>query len=318
MGASHSPADLLTALSKVPFPSGVNIVILGPPDLLVPPLFSLYPAQDSIFMTDHPVSAIKKKKDSSMLLGLRLLKQKQIDAFVSAGNTGALVLGAKIILSTLPKIHRPALLSLIPTKKKAVAVLDLGANIDCKTHHLIQFALLASAYLQTKGNSHPRIGLLNIGEESMKGTSVLRQAYQKLESIENAPFSFVGNIEGQSVFDGDVDALITDGFTGNVFLKTAEGITSLILDQLHAILPKETIAAYEAQLTELQRYLYCSEYSGALLIGLKGIVIKCHGYSTPEGFVSGVKGAISLVLEQFMDRFQKILESYCFTRFDQV
>lgn len=261
-------------------------------------------------MEENPIVVLRKKKGASMFVGLRLLKQGKIDALVTAGNTGALVLGSKIILSNLMRILRPAFLSFMPTKKKPVAVLDLGANIQCKANHLVQFALLASAYLNILGNKTPKIGLLNIGEEPLKGTSELRLAYTQLQSKANAPFKFIGNIEGKSVFDGDADALITDGFTGNIFLKTAEGIASLILDRIHANLPKETLHSLGPQLIDLHKHLHYAEYSGALLLGVKGIVVKCHGYSTPKAFINGVKGAIDLVTQNFLKKFQKELYQY--------
>ncbi len=308
MGNTHSPRELLDALRQIPPEKGVELIPIGTPDLAAGSPFSIVPTPDFITMDDNPIKALKKK-EASMLLGLRLLKQKKIDALVTAGNTGALVLGSKIILSSLPQIKRPAFLSFMPTKKHPVAILDLGANVECKSTHLVQFALLATAYLHTQGNAHPRIGLLNIGEESLKGTSELRLAYQKLKTFPNPPFKFSGNIEGKSVFDGDVDALVTDGFTGNVFLKTAEGIASLILDKMNTALSKETLQALGPQLSDLQKHLHYAEYPGALLLGIKGIVIKCHGYSTPKAFVNAVKGAIALTKAHFLKSFQSSLKN---------
>lgn len=310
MGSDHSPAVLLDALRDISPQEGIELVVIGSPDLAQLSPFIFHSAHDFIAMSDNPVTALRKKKGASVLVGLRLLKQGKIDAFVSAGNTGSLVLGAKIILSTLPKVQRPAFLSFMPTKKHPVAVLDLGANVQCKATHLVQFAILASAYLRIKGVENPKIGLLNIGEEPLKGTSELRLAYHQLKTLAKAPFKFSGNIEGKSVFDGDVDALITDGFTGNVFLKTAEGIASLILDRMNANLPKETLSVLGPQLFDLQKHLHYAEYPGALLIGVKGIVIKCHGYSTPRAFVNGVQGAIDLATQGFMEKFQTHIKEY--------
>jgi glycerol-3-phosphate acyltransferase PlsX len=242
-------------------------------------------------MDEHPLHSLRRKKNASIPVGMRLLKEGKIDAFVSSGNTGALVSSAKMILSMLPGIHRPALLALMPTKKNPVAVLDVGANIQVKAQHLVQFAHVGAAYQKARGIDHPTVGILNIGSEALKGTSELRLAYQKLLNLKNAPFRFAGNIEGKSVFDGDVDVLVTDGFTGNIFLKTAEGIASLILDRLHAHIPASELK--KLNISDLQRHLHYAEYPGALLAGVRGIVIKCHGYTTPQGFANGVLGAIN-------------------------
>ena len=310
MGNDHSPALLLEALREILPQGDIELLCLGAPDLAKNSPFPFHSTPDFVTMDDKPVAALKKKKKASMFEGLRLLKAGKIDAFVSGGNTGALVLGSKIILSSLPRINRPALLSFVPTKKHPVAVLDLGANIQCKASHLVQFALMASAFLHTKGIQKPRIGLLNIGEEPLKGTSELRQAYHLLQTYKNPPFKFAGNVEGKSVFDGDVDALITDGFTGNVFLKTAEGIASLILDRMNVNLSPETLKTLGPQLSDLQKHLHYAEYPGALLLGVRGVVIKCHGYSTPKAFVNAVRGAIDLAKNGFMESFQTSLISF--------
>jgi glycerol-3-phosphate acyltransferase PlsX len=262
-------------------------------------------------MDEDPRAALRKKPGSSLCVGVKLLHEGKIDAFVSAGNTGALVLAAKLFLTTLPGIRRPALLALMPTKKRPIAVLDVGANIQTKAPHLVQFALMGAAYLVSRGIERPALGILNIGSEPIKGTSELRRAYHLLEEIaQGTPFRFAGNIEGKSVFEGAVDGLVTDGFTGNVFLKTAEGIASLILDRIDASLPKATRLQVSTQIADLHRHLHYAEYPGALLIGVRGIVVKCHGYASPQSFANGVKGAIDLVQSRFMKIFPNTLQAY--------
>jgi glycerol-3-phosphate acyltransferase PlsX len=257
-------------------------------------------------MDESPLIALRSKRDSTLARGLRLLKEKSIDAFVTAGNTGAFISAAKINLGVFPKLLRPALLALMPTKKKPLAVLDVGANVDVKVAHLIQFAHLGATYQIARGIAKPSVGILNIGSEPLKGTSELRLAYQHLKNLPNPPFRFAGNIEGKSVFDGDVDVLITDGFTGNIFLKTAEGIANLILDRLQARIPASISQEIEPQLSDLKRHLHYAEYPGALLIGVKGICIKCHGYTTPEGFINGVKGAVEFASANFLQTLEKL------------
>ncbi|HSX25632.1 MAG TPA: phosphate acyltransferase PlsX [Chlamydiales bacterium] len=303
MGSDNAPIDLLNALNSLPLPPGVELLFIGTPEFETK-AHRYQIAPEIIGMEEHPLHALRRKRNSSLAVGLRLLKEKKIDAFVSAGNTGALVSCAKMTLSTLPGILRPALLALMPTKKNPLAVLDVGANIQAKAKHLIQYALIGAAYQKTRGIKNPTIGILNIGSEAIKGTSELQIAYQALQSL---PLHFAGNIEGKSVFDGNVDVLITDGFTGNIFLKTAEGIASLILDRLHAHIPPTELKKLQPQLTDLQHHLHYGEYPGALLAGVNGIVIKCHGYSTPRAFANGVLGAIALSSHNFLSTLQSHL-----------
>lgn len=291
MGNDNAPRILLDALKGTTLPAGVQLAVIATPDFKndAPP-FQFIPASEVIEMDEHPLLALRRKKNASMNIGMRLLKEGKIDAFVSAGNTGALVSSAKMILSTLPGILRPCLLTLMPTKKNPIAVLDVGANLQVKASHLVQFASIGAAYQKVRGIQMPSVGLLNIGSEALKGTSELRLAYHQLQG--KTSFRFAGNIEGRSVFDGDVDVLVTDGFTGNVFLKTAEGIASLILDRLQV--PPSEFKNFQS--------LHYAEYPGAILAGIRGIVIKCHGYSTPKGFTNAVLGAIELAKEGFVQK----------------
>lgn len=282
---------LLSALQELSLPKEAQLVVIATPDLKHQSSpFEFIPAHEVIGMEEHPLLALRRKKNASMNIGMRLLKEKKIDAFVSGGNTGALVSSAKMILSTLPGILRPCLLTLMPTKKNPIAVLDVGANLHVKASHLIQFASIGAAYQKIRGNPNPTVGLLNIGSEPLKGTSEHRLAYHQLQT--KTSFRFAGNIEGRSVFEGDVDVLVTDGFTGNVFLKTAEGIASLILDRLQV--PPSEFKKFQS--------LHYAEYPGAILAGIRGIVIKCHGYSTPKGFTNAVLGAIELAQENFVQK----------------
>ena len=298
MGSDNAPSDLLQAAKDLLPMKGFELVAIGHPEFqpLAGPL-QYQRATEVIEMDDSPLSAVRKKKDSSLCVGLRLLKAGEIDAFISAGNTGALVSASKIILGNLPGIMRPALLALMPTKKKPIAVLDVGAGVEAKSNLLIQFASMGAAYQRARGIKRPLVGLLNIGSEEIKGTSELRLAYKKLQKLSTPDFEFVGNVEGTSVFNGDVDVLVTNGFTGNIFLKTAEGIASLILDRLYTDLPAEALQKIHSPLSDLRKQLHYAEYPGAFLVGVQGIVIKCHGYSTPQGFANAIHGAATLIKE---------------------
>ncbi len=305
MGNDNSPETLLSALKELEIDSSVRLVVFGLPEYKELSSFEYVTTNEFISMDDHPLNALRRKKEASLCVGLRALKAKKIDAFVSAGNTGALVTGAKIILGNLPGVLRPALLARMPTKKEPVAILDVGANVQVKACHLVQFALLGAAFSKSQGIEKPTVGLLNIGSEAIKGTSELRIAYQELKTLPRAPFHFAGNIEGKSVFDGDVDVLITDGFTGNVFLKTAEGIASLILDRFGALLPPEEYKKLGPRIRDLSGHLHYAEYPGAILAGVQAVVIKCHGYSTPRAFLNAVTGAVQLVRGNFIERIEK-------------
>jgi len=302
MGSDNDATSLLEAAAALlpSLPSDIHLVAIGTKDLQSKALsqkLSFICASEVIAMEEHPLRALRKKKDASLVVGLKHLKEGKLDALVSAGNTGALISASKLILKTFPKLSRPALLALMPTKKKPVAVLDVGANLTAKSTHLVQFAKLGTAYQKARGITAPRIGLLNIGSEASKGTFEIRLAYQELSKFEG----FSGNIEGKSVFDGDVDVLVTDGFTGNVFLKTAEGIASLVLDRFHAHIPKETLHLMQKHLDDFQRHLHYAEHPGALLAGVNGTVVKCHGYSTPIAFANAIRGAVELAHHHFID-----------------
>lgn len=312
MGGDHPPSLLLQALKNLPLPPSYQLTLIGTSEWKQSASdFSYVIAPEVIGMEEHPVLAIKRKKQSSLCVGMRLLKEGKISAFVSAGNTGALVSSAKLILSTLPSILRPALIALMPTKKSPVAVLDVGANVQAKAKLLLQFAQIGAAYQRARGITHPKVGILNIGSEALKGTSELQLAYQALKANPHLPFQFCGNIEGTAVFNGEVDVLVTDGFTGNIFLKTAEGLASLILDRLNAHIPPQELKKLEPQLKDLQRHLHYAEYPGALLAGVQGIVVKCHGYSTPQAFANAVQGAIELVQHDFLKTLKNCLFKDC-------
>lgn len=274
--------------------------------------FNCHVVTEVIAMEDDPLVAVRRKKDSSILVGMKQLKHFKLDAFISAGNTGALLASATLSLPLLPGIDRPALMTLMPTKLEPVAVLDVGASVNAKAENLLQFAQMGIAYQKTRGIKHPTVGLLNIGEERQKGTPELRKAYEILETLNrDAPFDspvFIGNIEGRNVFHGKLDVLITDGFTGNVFLKTGEGIAGFILDQLQNLKLIETVPQLKNMMAPLRHRLNYAEYPGAILCGIEGIIIKCHGESTPEAFINSIRGASHLVKNFFLEKLKAELK----------
>lgn len=297
MGGDTPPQDLYRAvLQLIEENASASFTVFASDEVAqqLRPACPLVSGCEVILMDDSPREAIRRKKEASLCKGIRYLKNQQINAFVTAGNTGALLISANMILSTIPEIERPALMTLLPTKKKEVAVLDVGANLSFQPHHLFQFAQMGIAYQKSRGITNPSVGLLNIGVETEKGTPALRQAYAQLESLNRDQMTFLGNIEGKEVFNGNIDVLVTDGFTGNIFLKTAEGVASFILDELEGA-------------SHIQHQLYQAASHGAILCGVDGIIVKCHGDSTPATFLQGIKGAIRLCEHHFLEKIKSLV-----------
>lgn len=272
-------------------------------------------AKEEVKMKDAPLLAVRRKQASSMAIGIHLIREKKCDGFVTAGNTGAITAHASLELEKLPGISRPALLTLLPTEKGKVAILDVGANVTFRPKYLMQFALMGSAYQKiVEGVEKPKVGLLNIGGEARKGTRIVRQAYDYFnlydERLEENNIYFEGNVEGRDVFEGKVDVLVTDGFTGNIFLKTCEGVASFIVDQISKRFAKLPLFMPKKALGQVEKYLDYSEYPGATLIGVEGVIVKCHGCSSPGALENGIKGAFMLAKNQIIDKIREHLKEY--------
>lgn len=289
-----------------------KIIVYGSPEVfeqtVVPEDIHCVVATEEITMGDDPLFAVRRKKHSSLAIGIGHLKEYEIDAFITGGNSGALLAQASITLEKLPGIDRPAFLTLIPTKKEPIAVLDVGANVEASADNLLQFAKMGIAYQKSRGVAHPKVGLLNIGEEKKKGTREVKEAYELLQKLNLlSPIddpTFLGNVEGRTVFHGDMDVLVTNGFTGNVFLKTAQGIAGFILEQMQNLGPLEMIPGIKSIIQTLRHRLHYAEYSGAFLCGVNGIVIKCHGESPPESFINSIHSASRLVKNSFLQNIK--------------
>ena len=243
-------------------------------------------ATESIEMEETPTVAIKHKKDSSMVVGFNMLKQDEGDVFISAGNSGALLTGATLIVGRIKGIDRPALAGILPAYKSQLLLIDSGSNTNCKPINLLQFAQIASIYLRnTFGIENPTIGLLNIGTEETKGNELTKEAYKLLkEKSEELNINFVGNVEGRDAFSGKIDAIVTDGFTGNVFLKATEGLGKFVKRTLTESLTKNIlskIAAIPAMpaIKRFSKTMDYKSYGGALFLGVKKPVVKAHGSS---------------------------------------
>lgn len=272
-------------------------------------------ARDTIEMEDKPTVAIKHKKDSSMVVGFKMLKEGEGDVFISAGNSGALLTGATLLVGRIKGIDRPALAGILPSYKSRLLLIDAGSNTNCKPINLLQFAQMSSIYLHnTFGIDRPAIGLLNIGTEETKGNELTRESYQLLkEKAEELNINFVGNVEGRDAFSGKVDAIVTDGFTGNVFLKTTEGLGKLVKTTLSESLNKNIFTKIGAipslpAINSLKKAMDYKSYGGALFLGVKKPVVKAHGSSDEILFEFTIKQAEKFVenkaVEKMIEEFE--------------
>lgn len=282
---------------------GEEIVLVGHQDILQPKLKALNQknlpvviehAPDVLEMEDKAVAGATKKPNNSMAIGLKLVKSGRGQAFVSAGNTGGVMFNALRILGRIKGVHRPGLTTLFPTKKGRCVVLDIGANAECRPDYLLQFAVMGSLYAQAMLKiANPRVGLVSNGEEPGKGNQLVKEAYPLLK---NSTINFYGNVEGKEIFGGEVDVAVTDGFTGNVLLKSSEAVARLLVDTLRTELTASTITKIGALLAKpafrkLKKMMDPEETGAAPLLGIDGLVFVGHGRSNDRAIVSAIRVA---------------------------
>lgn len=273
-------------------------------------------ATETIEMTDTPTVAIKHKKDSSMVVGFKMLKEGEGDVFISAGNSGALLTGATLLVGRIKGIDRPALAGILPAYKSQLLLIDAGSNTNCKPINLLQFAQMSSIYLKnTYGIEKPTIGLLNIGTEETKGNELVKESYKLLkEKSEELDINFVGNVEGRDAFSGKINAIVTDGFTGNVFLKTTEGLGKFVKRSLTESFTKNlllkilSIPALPA-IKRFSKVMDYKSYGGALFLGVKKPVVKAHGSSDSLLFeytlIQAEKFVENKAVDKMIEEFEK-------------
>ena len=273
-------------------------------------------ATETIEMEDQPTVAIRHKKDSSMVVGFRMLKEGEGEVFISAGNSGALLTGATLIVGRIKGIDRPALAGILPAYKSQLLLIDAGSNTNCKPINLLQFAQMSSIYLKnTYGIKSPAIGLLNIGTEETKGNDLVKESYALLkENSEKLGINFVGNVEGRDAFSGRIDAIVTDGFTGNVFLKTTEGVGKLVKRTLTENLTRNLLSKILTvpSLPAIKRFSKAMDYKtygGALFLGVKKPVVKAHGSSDDLLFeytiIQAEKFVENKAVDKMIEEFEK-------------
>lgn len=257
-------------------------------------------ADDVLTMEDSPTDVMRSKKNSSMAVGLRTLEQGGGDAFVSAGNTGALVVGSILTIRCIPGIRRPALAPILPSDTGCYMLMDAGANVECKPEMLLQFGLMGSVYMsKIIGVKNPRVGLVNIGAEKSKGTALQKEAYEMFES---SGLNFIGNAEGRDIPSGVCDVAVADGFTGNIVLKLTEGLGLTLTSNIKSLFQRSFLTKAAAVmimpgLKEFKKKLDYTEYGGAPLMGLKKPVIKAHGSSNAVAFKNAIRQSIAFLTE---------------------
>ncbi|MVO99197.1 phosphate acyltransferase PlsX [Paenibacillus lutrae] len=302
MGGDHAPGVVVEgAVAAAKEYKDVELTLVGDKARIEPLLTEQLPnlhimhASEVIEADDEPVKAVRRKKDASMVVAGRLVKEGAADAMISAGNTGALMTTGLLIVGRIPGIDRPALAPMIPTLDGVgVLALDLGANMDATPEHLLQYAIMGSIYRsKVHGIERPRVGLLNIGTEAMKGNELTKAAYPLLEG---APIHFVGNIESRDILQAECDVIVCDGFAGNIMLKTLEGTASVIFSALKTEFTRSTLTKLSAAilkpgLAAFKNKFDYTEHGAAPLLGLGGLVLKSHGSSDANAFKNAVRQA---------------------------
>jgi len=268
---------------------------------------------ESIRSTDQPVNALRKLKNSSMRLGINSIKLNACDGLVSAGNTGALMAISKFVLKTVKAIDRPAIAALMPTMKGQTVILDLGANVECSSENLVQFAIMGDIFSRSVlGIKNPKLGLLNVGSEQIKGNAVVKKTFDDLKKM-NSKINFFGFVEGNDINKGIVDVIVTDGFSGNIALKTAEGVAELIFTFLKnayasSLISKVGYLLSKPAINRFKTRIDPRKYNGAVLLGLNGIVVKSHGGTDAFGFSNAIGVAVSLIENSYVDEIKKKIE----------
>ncbi len=317
MGTDLAPrsevAGAIQALQE--FDDDTEIVLVGDEALIraemeehqeIPGGLQILHAPDRVTSADPPASVVRRRPDSSIVVGLRMQTAGEADAFVSAGSTGAVMASSLFTLRPLPGVDRPPVGAMLPTSGEHCLLVDAGANISCKPHHLVQFAHLGSVYVRdVMGRTDPKVGLLNIGEERGKGNELTVEAFELL-SVEPG-IRFLGNIEGRDIVGGECDVIVCDGFVGNVLLKFYESVAGYIIDLL-----REGLGEGDERCTDLDhvfRVLDYAEYGGAPLLGLGGVSIICHGASSPKAIYNGLAVAFRAVQAELVKHSAEGLKS---------
>jgi glycerol-3-phosphate acyltransferase PlsX len=306
MGGDHAPGEIVRGAVAAAREKIADIILVGDKRRLEPELNPLHPpanleivhTEQVVAMDEQPALALRRKREASIIVATRLVKEGRAAAVVSAGSTGAQMAAALLILGRSGKIQRPAIATIIPTLKGPKLLLDAGANVDCRPEHLYEFALMGNVYAaRVMGIRDPRVGLLNIGTEACKGNEQTLGAYNLLK---DAPLNFIGNIEGRDILAGDTDVIVCDGFVGNVLLKFGEGMAQVLFTMIGREIKNSFRARLGAALVlpalrGLKKQVDYTEYGGAPLLGVQGVSIICHGSSNARAIKNAIKVAVRCV-----------------------
>lgn len=299
MGGDHAPGEIVKGALEAVREFRQEVILVGDEELIrreitggLPDLVDIVHAPEVISMRESPAGAVRRKKNSSIVRAVQLVKDGAAGAAVSAGNTGAAMAAGVLFLGLIPGIDRPAIATLLPSRKGKTLLIDSGANVDCRPAHLFQFALMGHLYLEEiLGVKRPKVGLLSIGEEETKGNELTHATYRLLQ---HPPLNFIGNVEGRDIYEGTADIVVCDGFTGNIVLKAGEGMVTALLDMLKEEIRKSVPAkiGMTMLLPALKRFwrkLDYAEYGGAPLLGVNGTVIICHGRSPARAIRNAIR-----------------------------
>jgi len=319
MGGDHGPhVTVPAALAGLAVRADANLILVGLRDAIeaelksrgaaTSPRLRIHHASEVVGMDEPVASALRAKRDSSMRVALNLVKSGEAHACVSAGNTGALMAISRFVLKMLPGIERPPIATVLPTMKGRVTVLDLGANVDCSPHDLLQFGIMGATLVAAlEHKERPSVGLLNIGEEDIKGNDVVKRAAELLRA---SGLNFIGNVEGDDIYKGTADVIVCDGFVGNVALKTSEGLAQMLAAFLREefsrnMLTKAAAVVARPVINAFKRRVDHRRYNGASLLGLRGIVIKSHGSADIVAFEQAIHRALDAVQSGVLRRISE-------------
>ena len=322
MGGDFGPAVLVPGAIEASRLYGVKVLLVGDTPKMARVAegldctgaeFDYVQADEVVLMNERPADVLRRKKNSSIQVGCRLVREGKADAVVSAGHSGAAVACGMFIIGRLKGVERPALCTLLPTEKNPVIVLDVGANVDCRPYHLFQFGLMGDAFARDILNyASPRVSILSIGEEEGKGNSQVKESYELLKLAKN--LNFIGNAEGRDIFTGDVDVVVCDGFVGNIVVKMGEGLAMSLTRMLKSVFKSSPLAMLGGLLArgafkKFKRTIDYAEYGGAPLLGLKRLAIVCHGKSNSKAMTSAIRMAATFVRKNTQEKLAETIQT---------
>ncbi|MBR5050453.1 MAG: phosphate acyltransferase PlsX [Desulfovibrio sp.] len=322
MGGDFGPAVLVPGAIEASRLYGVKVLLVGDTPKMARVAegldctgaeFDYVQADEVVLMNERPADVLRRKKNSSIQVGCRLVREGKADAVVSAGHSGAAVACGMFIIGRLKGVERPALCTLLPTEKNPVIVLDVGASVDCRPYHLFQFGLMGDAFARDILNyASPRVSILSIGEEEGKGNSQVKESYELLKLAKN--LNFIGNAEGRDIFTGDVDVVVCDGFVGNIVVKMGEGLAMSLTRMLKSVFKSSPLAMLGGLLArgafkKFKRTIDYAEYGGAPLLGLKRLAIVCHGKSNSKAMTSAIRMAATFVRKNTQEKLAETIQT---------